>query len=253
MLIATWNVNSLNARLPQVVEWLDANQPDVLFMQELKGLSFPAKAFAEIGYQTEFVSQKSHHGVATASRLPIKVLAKALPGDEADRQARYLEMEIGGLRLINIYLPNGNPIGTAKFEYKLAWMDRLKKHLASLKKRKISVVVGGDFNVIPEDKDCYSPKAWATNALFQPEAQEKLRAIFKLGYIDAFRHFNIEAGEYTFWDYFRNHWKNNRGIRIDHFLVSADLKDRITGCMIDKGPRDNEHPSDHTPIALAIR
>ncbi len=253
MLIASWNVNSIKSRLSQVLHWLEARKPDVLLLQELKGTEFPVDAFKSIGFHAEFVAQKAYHGVATLSRRPIAVVLTSLAGDKSDIHARYLETTIEDLRIINIYLPNGNPIGTEKFEYKLAWMDRLKKRLAALKKQKVPTIVGGDFNVIPEDIDCFSPRYWKNNALFQPEPRDRFRGLTKAGYIDAFRHFNKEPGHYTFWEYFLDHWAHNRGIRIDHFLVSSSLQERMTGCMIDKGPRGLIKPSDHTPIILTIR
>jgi exodeoxyribonuclease-3 len=253
MLIASWNVNSVKSRLSHVVTWLKAHEPDVLLLQELKGTAFPGDAFQAIGYNTEFVAQKTYNGVAIVSRHPMKVEATILAGDPNDSHARYLETTIDDLRIINIYLPNGNPIGTEKFQYKLAWMDRLKQRLRELKQQHVPTIVGGDFNVIPEDIDCFSPKYWKKDALFQPEPRERFREFLSMGYIDAFRHFNQEPGHYTFWEYFLNHWAHNRGIRIDHFLVSSSLKKRMTGCLIDKGPRGLDKPSDHTPIILAIK
>jgi exodeoxyribonuclease-3 len=253
MLIASWNVNSVKSRLSHVLAWLKEHQPDVLLLQELKGTAFPGEAFEAIGYRSEFVAQKTYNGVATLSRHPIKVESTSLAGDQTDSHARYLETTIEDLRIINIYLPNGNPIGTEKFQYKLAWMDRLKHRLAELKQDRIPAIVGGDFNVIPEDIDCFSPKYWKKDALFQPEPRDRFRELLRMGYVDAFRHFNQEPGHYTFWEYFLDHWAHNRGIRIDHFLVSSALKPRLTGCCIDKGPRGLEKPSDHTPIILAIK
>lgn len=252
MLIASWNVNSLKSRLPHVITWLKAHKPDVLFLQELKGLEFPVTAFEAIGYQTAHVAQKTYNGVATLSRHPIEIVSTSLAGDKTDSHARYLETTINGLRLINIYLPNGNPVGTEKFHYKLAWMDRLKNRLVALTEEEVPAIAGGDFNVIPEDIDCFSPKYWKHDALFQPEPRTRFRALTQLGYVDAFRHFNQEVGQYTFWEYFRDMFGKNEGIRIDHFLVSRLLTERMIGCMIDKGPRGLEKPSDHTPIILAI-
>ncbi|MDB5491806.1 MAG: hypothetical protein JWO78_1655 [Micavibrio sp.] len=253
MIIASWNVNSVKSRLGHVKDWLEQHHPDVLMLQELKGSEFPVAEFTAIGYQCEFVAQKSYNGVAILSRHPIEVVSRKLAGDATDTQARYLETNINDLRVINIYLPNGNPVGTEKFQYKLDWMDRFKKRLASLKKAGIPVIIGGDYNVIPEDIDCFNPKYWKNDALFQPEPRECYRAYLKMGYIDAFRHFNPEPGQYTFWEYFRQMFNKNQGIRIDHFLVSPLLKKRMTGCMIDKEPRAREKPSDHTPIILAIK
>ena len=252
MLIASWNVNSLKSRLTQVLTWLEEYKPDVLFLQELKGLEFPASTFEGKGYQTAHVAQKTYNGVATLSRYPIEVVSTSLAGNDADSHARYLETQINGLRLMNIYLPNGNPIGTEKFEYKLAWMDRLQTRLIELKNDGILTIVGGDFNVIPEELDCFSPKYWKNDALFQPEPRARFRALNQLGYVDAFRYFNQEAGQYTFWEYFREMFRKNQGIRIDHFLVSRLLQPRMTSCTIDKGPRALEKPSDHAPILLTI-
>jgi exodeoxyribonuclease-3 len=234
------------------VKWVKAHKPDVLLLQELKGTGFPVGAFQAIGFHSEIVAQKAYNGVAILSQSPITVVSTSLPGDPGDSHARYLETVIKGLRIINIYLPNGNPVGTEKFGYKLAWMKRLKKRLKVLKKDNIPTIVGGDFNVIPEDIDCFSPKYWKNDALFQPEPRTLFRGFIEAGYTDAFRHFNKGPGHYTFWEYFLNHWAHNRGIRIDHFLVSSSLKERLTGCLIDKGPRGLEKPSDHTPIILSI-
>jgi len=252
MLIASWNVNSLKSRLAHVIQWLKASNPDVLFLQELKGLEFPAAVFEAIGYRTVHVAQKTYNGVATISRHPIETVSTSLGGDSTDSHARYLETTIKGLRLINIYLPNGNPVGTDKFGYKLVWMDRLKSRLVALMDQSVPAIVGGDFNVIPEDIDCFSPKYWKNDALFQPEPRTRFRALNELGYVDAFRYFNQEPGQYTFWEYFRDMFGKNQGIRIDHFLVSSLLAERMTGCRIDKGPRGLAKPSDHTPILLAI-
>ena len=253
MLIASWNVNSIKSRLAHVTDWLQEHRPDVLMLQELKTPDFPVQAFADIGYHAEYVGQKSYNGVAIVSKQPVAVLARALPGDDTDTQARYLEVEADGLRLVNIYLPNGNPLGTPKFDYKLAWMDRLRDRMADLKAEGVPAIIGGDYNVIPEELDAAKPKNWVKNALFQPEPRARYRGLLELGYIDAFRYFNPEGGHYTFWEYFRDSFARNSGIRIDHFLVASELEDRLAGCMIDTVPREREHSSDHTVIALAVR
>lgn len=253
MLIATWNVNSMKSRFTHVTKWLEEHKPDVLLLQEIKSTLFPSEEFEHLGYKAEFVGQKAYNGVATLSRHPIEVIGRRLSGDPSDTQARYLETNILGVRIINIYLPNGNPIGTEKFSYKLAWMDRLKRRLKALQKAEIPAVIAGDFNVIPEDIDCFSPKYWKNDALFQPEPRGRFRTYLEMGYIDAFRYFNKDPGQYTFWEYFRQMYDKNQGIRIDHFLVSPLLKKRMTGCMIDKEPRAKEKPSDHTPVILALK
>ena len=237
-----------------VTSWLEANQPDVLLLQELKGTDFPADTFRSFGYESAAVTQKAYNGVAVLSRLPMATLGIALPGDDADGHSRYLEVMIDGTRVVDIYLPNGNPVGTDKFEYKLRWMDRLLAAMSGWKADGIPTVIGGDFNVIPEDIDCHKPSSWVRDALFQPESRSRYRAMLELGYVDAFRSLYPEqAGLFTFWDYFRQAFEHNRGIRIDHFLLSPSLAPRLEACEIDKGPRGQERPSDHTPIVLTLR
>jgi exodeoxyribonuclease-3 len=187
MKIVSWNVNSIRARLGHVTAWLRANRPDVLFLQELKGTEFPTLVFKELGYESVAVTQKGYNGVAVLSLSRIETINTTLAGDEADTHARFLEMTIQGIRMVNIYLPNGNPVGTEKFAYKLAWMERLEKQMSAWLKTAAPVLVGGDFNIIPENIDCHKPASWMNDALFQPEPRAQYRAILKLGYIDAFR------------------------------------------------------------------
>jgi exodeoxyribonuclease-3 len=254
MKIASWNVNSIRARLDQVTAWLKARTPDVLLMQELKGAEFPAEAFKELGYESAAVTQKAYNGVAILSRYPMQTLNTTLAGDELDSHARYLETTIDGIRVVNIYLPNGNPVGTDKFAYKLAWMDRLEKEMRAWRKEDLPVLIGGDFNVIPEDIDCHKPASWIHDALFQPEPRARYRALLALGYTDAFRALHPdEAGQFTFWDYWRQAFEHNRGIRIDHFLLSPKVSERLQSCEIDRGPRAQPQPSDHTPIMVELR
>ena len=233
--------------------WLAARQPDVLLLQELKGTEFPSAWFQELGYHSAAVTQKTYNGVAILSRTPIEVVRTILLGDQADSHARFLEAIIEGIRVVNIYLPNGNPVGTAKFDYKLAWMDRLTQQMEAWLTSGVPTVIGGDFNVIPEDIDCHKPASWTRDALFQPETRARYRAMLELGYTDAFRslHPGI-AGQFTFWDYFRQSFEHNRGIRIDHFLLTPDLAQRLKHCEIDKSPRAAEKPSDHTPIIVSL-
>jgi len=254
MKIASWNVNSIRARLDHVTAWLKARQPDVLLLQELKGTEFPAAVFEDLGYQSVAVTQKTYNGVAILSRHPIETINTTLAGDQADSHARYLETTILGIRVVNIYLPNGNPIGTDKFAYKLAWMDRLTKEMTAWQTQNVPALVGGDFNVIPEDIDCHKPSAWIRDALFQPESRERYRALLALGYTDAFRSLHPDAtGQFTFWDFFRQAFEHNRGIRIDHFLLSTKLADRLVSCEIDTAPRAQPKPSDHTPILIELQ
>lgn len=253
MLIASWNVNSIRARAEHVKRWLHKTNVDVLLLQELKGADFPSALFESVGYQSAAVTQKTYNGVAILSRMPITVISKTLPGDELDSHARFLEVVIEDLRIVNIYLPNGNPIGSDKFAYKLAWMDRLALQMKTWLTTAASTVVGGDFNVIPEDIDCHKPTSWIHDALFQPEPRARYRAMLGLGYVDAFRSLHPdEGGQFTFWDYFRRAFEYNRGIRIDHFLLSPGLAGRLKKCEIDRGPRAEDKPSDHTPIIVEI-
>jgi exodeoxyribonuclease-3 len=251
--IASWNLNSVRSRLNHVTTWLKAREPDVLFLQELKGTEFPSEAFKSLGYESIAVTQKAYNGVAILSRHPMETISKALVGDESDNHARFLEVIVQGIRMVNIYLPNGNPVGSEKFAYKLAWMDRLKEQMILWGKDDVPTLVGGDFNVIPEDIDCHKPSSWMRDALFQPESRARYRALLELGYTDAFRSLHPgEVGQFTFWDYFRQAFPHNRGIRIDHFLLSPELAARLVGCEIDRGPRALEKPSDHAPIIVTV-
>ncbi len=253
MKLASWNVNSIKARQEIVLKWLEEVQPDVLMIQELKGLEFPdAGRFEALGYHIQTVPQKTYNGVATLSKTEIKPVHNKLPGFEEDEQARYQEMEITGVRMINIYAPNGNPVETEKYPYKLKWLDHLYAHLCELREKDVPFLVCGDFNIIPEERDCYDPKAWQGDALFKLESRERLRKMFYLGLSDALRVFNQQSAQYTFWDYQGGAFPANKGIRIDHFLTSPRITDRMTSCTIDVTPRGWEKPSDHTPIILTV-
>ena len=251
--LGTWNVNSIKARLPIVRDWLEANSPDVAVLQEIKTPDFPALEFEALGYKSLSVGQKAYNGVAILSRLPIKGAETALPGDDGDDHARFISADIAGLHVIDIYLPNGNPVGTEKFTYKLSWMDRLHRHLSDLMASGRPFVIGGDFNVIPEDIDCYDPKAWAGDALFQPESRSRYRALLNMGLTDALRTVDPRPHLYTFWDYQAGRWQRDQGIRIDHWLLSPEAADRLEGCEVDRGPRGLEKASDHTPVVLTLR
>ena len=249
MKIVSWNVNSIKARLEHVKRYIAEQTPDILMIQELKGLEFPAHEFEQIGYQSHAVTQKAYNGVAIISKYPINIISESI--NKSDEQARYLEAEIGGIRVINIYLPNGNPIGE-KYDYKLDWMERLYTRLKELCNSDIDFIIGGDFNVIPEDKDCYNPKNWEGDALFKIETKKALRAIINLGLIDAFRALNDQAKQYTFWDYQAGAWQKDNGIRIDHFLLSPVMSDALISCKINKTPRGWDKPSDHTPLEIIV-
>ncbi len=254
MLIASWNINSIRARLDHVKTWLTTQNPDVLLLQELKAAEFPTELFQELGYAGAAVTQKTYNGVAILSRRPMDIVSTTLMGDEADSHARFLEVVINGLRIVNIYLPNGNPPASDKFVYKLAWMDRLHRQMQIWLKDEMPTLVGGDFNVIPEDIDCHKPSSWMHDALFQPEPRARYRALLGLGYTDAFRFLHPRQGGYfTYWDYFRRAFEYNRGIRIDHLVLSPALAPRLASCEIDKRPRALDKPSDHTPIVAQLR
>jgi exodeoxyribonuclease-3 len=187
------------------------------------------------------------------SHVPIETINTTLAGDDKDSHARFLETKIDGLRIVNVYMPNGNPIGTDKFIYKLGWMDRFLEQMIRWQKDDAPTVIGGDFNVIPEDIDCHKPESWKRDALFQPEPRARYRAMLERGYVDAFRSLHPGlTGAFTYWDYFRNAFEHNRGIRIDHFLLSPAAAARLASCEIDKAPRAQEKPSDHTPIVVEI-
>ncbi len=253
MKIASWNVNSIKARLEHVIAWLNEKKPDVLLLQELKGTEFPGGLFRDLGYESAAVTQKAYNGVAILSRHPIETVTTTLAGDEADSHARYLETVIRDIRIVNIYLPNGNPTGSDNFAYKLAWMDRLLLQMRAWIDNGAPVLIGGDFNVIPEDIDCHKPSSWMRDALFQPEPRARYRAMLELGYTDAFRSLHPgEGGLFTFWDYFRQAFEHNRGIRIDHFLLSPQLAQHLVSCRIDTEPRRLAKPSDHTPIIVEL-
>jgi len=255
MRIATWNVNSVKARLPNVTGWLAEARPDVVLLQEIKceTAAFPAAAFAELGYQSAALGQKSYNGVAILSTAPIEDVREGLPGDPDDLQARYIEATIRGVRVASIYLPNGNPVGTEKYPYKLRWMERLRAHAQGLLAGEAPVVLGGDYNVIPEPRDVYAPAQWAEDALFRLETRRAFRTILALGYTDAFRAVNPDQEHaYTFWDYQAGCWPRDLGLRIDHFLLSPQAADRIRDCRIDRGPRGGEKASDHTPVILDL-
>jgi exodeoxyribonuclease III len=254
MVVASWNVNSIRARLEHVKRWLAMHNPDILLLQELKAEEFPALLFEALGYASAAVTQRSYNGVAILSRQPVSIVSTTLLGDETDSHARFLEAVVGGIRIVNIYAPNGNPPGSDKFLYKLAWMDRLQPQMQLWLKSGMPTLVGGDFNVIPEDIDCHKPSSWMHDALFQPESRVRYRALLGLGYTDAFRALHPgEGGHFTFWDYFRKAFEYNRGIRIDHLLLSPALAQRLESCEIDETPRALDKPSDHTPIVARFR
>ena len=256
MKIATWNVNSIKARLEPALAWLKQAQPDVVALQEIKTVdeNFPREAFEALGYNCAVHGQKSYNGVALLSKRPMEDVTPRLPAPDGvlDEHSRYLEALVAGdhgvVRVASIYAPNGNPWPGPKFDYKLAWLERLRLHAKKLLNSEEPVVLMGDYNIIPEDKDAAKPKNWLKDALFQPESKAALRRIEHLGYTDAFRALHPEGGHYTFWDYFGS-WERNNGIRIDHLLLSPQALDRLKGVGIDKEVRGaSEKPSDHVPV-----
>ena len=254
MKVATWNVNSIRARLPNVLTWLNENPLDVLLLQEIKCVedNFPFSEFENIGYNVLVNGQKSYNGVAILSKSAPENVIYNLPGNDHDIQRRYIEAKIEGVVFGCIYLPNGNPINTEKFLYKLRWMEILRKHAQNLLMQEVPVILGGDFNIIPTDEDVHDPLAWKEDALCLYEARQRFREIINLGYTDAFRIFNTNSNNYTFWDYQGGAWQNDYGIRIDHFLLSAQAADICTLCKIDSSPRGRPKASDHTPICIEL-
>jgi len=260
MRIATWNVNSVNARLERVLEWFESAAPDVAVLQEIKCLDekFPTEAFERLGYNVAVHGQKTYNGVALLSKFPLEDVRRGLPllhDDEVDEQARYIEAVIAAptpLRMVGIYLPNGNPIGTEKFAYKLAWMKRLHAHAQGLLALEEPLVIAGDYNVIPEAEDVANPEAWLGDALFQPESRAAFRALRNLGFTDAYMQADGAPGGYTFWDYQAGAWPRNLGIRIDHLLLSPQAADRLAGVAIHRDERDKEKPSDHVPVVAEL-
>ncbi len=251
MKIASWNVNSIKARLPAVIDWLQTAAPDVLALQEIKCTAdaFPYPEIEAAGYRAAVLGQKTYNGVALISKSAPDSLREGLPGDDGDDQARYVEAVFDGVRVASIYLPNGNPVASGKFPYKLAWMARLKCHAARLLADEAPTVLGGDFNVIPEPEDCYDPGNWTGDALYRPESRRAFREILHLGWADAFRSLHARrGGAFTFWDYQRGRWQRGEGIRIDHLLLSPAALDRLEECDIDTVPRSRPKASDHTPV-----
>lgn len=260
MRIATWNVNSVNARLEGVLAWFEAQAPDVAVLQEIKCIDekFPTEAFERLGYNVAVHGQKTYNGVALLSKFPLEDVRRGLPflhEDETDEQARYIEAVIAAprpVRVCGIYLPNGNPLGTEKFDYKLAWMRRLHAHAQGLLAFEEPLVIAGDYNVIPEVEDVANPEAWLGDALFQPQSRGAFRALKNLGFSDAYMQVDGAPGGYTFWDYQAGAWPRNLGIRIDHLLLSPQASDRLTEVVIHRDVRDTEKPSDHVPVVAEL-
>ena len=258
MKIATWNINGVKARIESALAWLRDASPDIVGLQEIKTVDegFPTSAFEELGYNVAVHGQKGFNGVALLSKLPFDEVNRGLPGDPADEQSRFIEgvfsVPSGALRVVSLYLPNGNPIGTEKFSYKLAWMERFRSWAGERLLLEEPMVLAGDYNVIPEPRDAKDPSLWLGDALYQPESRAAFRAIEALGLTDALRA-TTDAGDlYTFWDYQAGAFQKNNGIRIDHLLLSPQAADRLVSVGIDKYVRGWEKPSDHVPVHVEL-
>jgi len=258
MKIATWNINGVRARLDGAAAWLKDANADILCLQELKceDAAFPGEAFADLGYNVATRGQKGFNGVAILSKLPLEDVSRHLSDDDGNDQARFIDAVVsvagGALRVASLYCPNGNPTGSDRFDYKLAWMERLQAYAAAHLAAEEAFVLAGDFNIIPEPEDARFPDNWTGDALFQPESRAVFRRLVNLGLTDAIRAVEATAGSYTFWDYQAGAWQKNNGIRIDHVLLSPLAADRLTDAAIDKRTREWEKPSDHVPVVVDL-
>lgn len=251
MKIATFNINGIKARAEALPLWLDQALPDVVLLQEIKSVdeSFPRDLFESRGYHVETHGQKSFNGVAILSKLPLSDVVRGLPGDDTDEQARWIEATVAGrVRVCGLYLPNGNPAPGPKYDYKLAWMARMKARAVALLACELPLVMAGDYNVIPQPEDAAKPENWTADALFLPQSRAAYRSILNLGFTDALRARNPRPGHYSFWDYQAGAWERNNGIRIDHLLLSPQAADLLRDCQIDKAVRGGDKPSDHVPV-----
>lgn len=247
--VATWNVNSLRVRLPHVLDWLNEHGPDVLCLQETKltDENFPEAEIRQRGYQVVYSGQKTYNGVATLSKAPASDIIVDLPGQN-DPQRRTLVSTIDGIRVINVYVPNGQAVGTEKYEYKLDWLASLERFVRSELSQHRDIVLLGDFNIAPEDTDVHDPELWRGKILFSQPEREAFRGLIDAGLEDSFRKFEQEPGSFSWWDYRAVAFRRNRGLRIDHILCSNALYERCRSCSIDKEPRKLERPSDHAPV-----
>ncbi|WP_102958247.1 exodeoxyribonuclease III [Mangrovicella endophytica] len=260
MLIATWNINGVRARIDALTAWLTERSPDIVCLQEIKSLDdgFPRQAVEALGYHVETHGQKGFNGVALLSKVAPDngSVSRGLPGDESDEQSRFIEAcwTVNGqrVRVASLYLPNGNPLGTEKFTYKLSWMQRLEAHAIARLSDEDALILAGDYNVIPEPEDCRNPAAWLGDALYQPESRAAYRRLLNLGLLDAVRATTAAGEVYTFWDYQAGAWQKNNGIRIDHLLLSPEAASRLGSVGIDKHVRGWEKPSDHVPVVIDL-
>lgn len=253
MRLATWNVNSLAVRLPQVLDWLATQSPDVLALQETKLIDerFPLEAFAAAGWQAQCFGQKTYNGVALVSRMPMAEVVRNIPGFE-DEQARVIAATFGTLRVVGAYFPNGQEPGSEKFAYKMRWQDALREWLRGELAAHPRLLLMGDFNVAPEDRDVHDPVAWAGQIHCTPEERAQFQGLLALGLHDAFRLFEQPPRSWSWWDYRNLAFRRNQGLRIDHILVGEALREHVRACTIDKAPRRNERPSDHAPVLVEL-
>ena len=253
MKIASWNVNSLKVRLPQVLAWLERAGPDLLGLQEtkLRDENFPAAALEAAGYRVAFAGQAAYNGVAVLARQPLEEVVTDLPGLQ-DPQRRVLAATVGGLRFVNLYVPNGSEVGSEKYRYKLDWLARLREFLAAELERHPRLAVMGDFNIAPEDRDVHDPEAWREQVLCSTPERDALRALLELGLTDSFRRFDQPEATFSWWDYRMNNFRRNRGLRIDLILTSPALTDGLTASTVDREPRTWERPSDHAPVLARL-
>ena len=251
MKLATWNVNSIRARLAHVLDWLEANRPDALCLQETKVVDadFPLEPLRDAGYHVAHIGQKSYNGVATITRAPSTDIDIALPGLDGE-QKRAIAVTFMGVRVVNVYVPNGERVGSDKYEFKLKWLTALRRYLLGALDRYPLLVVVGDFNVAPEDRDVYDPTLWRNQVLFSQPERQALHSVVGVGLADVFRRFEQPLASYTWWDYRQGAFRRNLGLRIDHIFCSARLTDRCIACSIDKSPRALERPSDHAPVVV---
>ena len=256
MKVATFNINNINRRLPNLLRWLQQTKPDIVCLQELKAADndFPLGAINEAGYGAAWRGQKTWNGVAILARKAEPVLIRTeLPGDPNDREARYIEAAVKGIIVTSIYLPNGNPQPGPKFDYKLAWFKRLRSHAAKFLKQDIPVVLAGDYNVAPTELDIYPTRSWDKDALVQPKSRAAFRSLVAQGWCDAIRDKHPSKPMFTFWDYKRNRWPRDAGLRLDHLLLSPVLAPRLIKAGVDRKPRGEEGASDHAPAWIVLR
>ena len=254
MKIATWNVNSIRARMPRFLEWLEKREPDVVCVQETKVVDdlFPREEIESLGYQAEVFGQKTYNGVAILARRPIEDVVRGFPGDGEDDDKRVIGATVDGVHFLNLYVVNGQRVGAERYEFKLKWLERLRAMVDERYSLEEPLVLAGDFNVTFDDRDVYDPDAWREKILCSTAEREALGRVMELGLVDAFRRFHEEGEHYTWWDFRTRGWRRNRGLRIDHFLMSRPAIERCRSVEVDREARDGEKPSDHAPLVAVL-